>query len=381
MGAFRNRRLPPCEEFFGRAATVVRSAPGRVNLIGEHTDYNDGLVLPLALARCTTVELVPGDTDRVRAVTDFAATEGIREYRLGNEAPGGDWLDFVQGCSWAMRARMPPQGFALRITSTVPPGAGLASSAALTVGIVRALAAHAGTPLDPRELALLAHRAEHDFVGARVGVMDHFAASLGDPGHALFLDTRDLSTEKIPLPEALGLVVIDSGIAHRHASGEYNRRRAECEAARDSLGVRSLREITLTALSRIAALPEPLGRRVRHVASENERVQEACHALRRGDLQHLGQLFYASHRSLRDDYEVSTPEVDQLVELAMADPDVCGARLTGGGFGGSVVVAVRAGTEQAVARRVLAAYCARTGVSGRTLLPCTEARAVSETPA
>jgi galactokinase len=259
-------------------------------------------------------------------------------------------------------------GFDARIASAVPVGAGLASSAALTVALARALRAAFALALDDRSLALAAQRAECDFVGAKVGVMDPLAATLADARSALLIDTRSLAVERIPLPAGMELAAIDSGVAHRHASGGYNTRRAECEEACRRLGVASLR--ALEEVPGVARrLPGPLARRVRHVLAENARVRAAVAALRAGDLAALGACLSASHVSLRDDYEVSTPDVDTLVAIAEGTPDVLGARLTGGGFGGAVLVLVRAGEAAALAPRIAAAYATRTGRRPAVLLP------------
>jgi galactokinase len=199
--------------------------------------------------------------------------------------------------------------------------------------------------------------------------MDPMAASLADAGTALFLDARSLQYEKVALPPGADLIVIDSGVAHNHAAGDYNTRRAECERACALLGVPLLRELTAADLPRINALPDPLCRRARHVVTENDRVLAAVAAMRRGDLPGLGELFYASHRSMRDDYEVSVPEIDLLVELARADRDVFGTRLTGGGFGGAVVMLSRAGTGAAVAARMARSYREQSGREPRVLVP------------
>ena len=357
---------------FGRAATVVASAPGRVNLIGEHTDYNGGFVLPTTIPQRTEVAIAPRDDDVVRVVTDArSVARAEAEYRLADERRADGWLDYVQGCTAMLGAeRHQGRGFDVAIASTVPVGAGLSSSAALEVAVLRGLRALYALGLDDVALALVAHRAEHDFVGARVGVMDQMAASLADETSALFLDTRSLAWERVPLPATLELAAIDSGIAHEHAAGGYNDRRAECERAATLLGVSTLREIQDRddADARAAALPAPLDRRVRHVVTENARVLAAVAALRAGDVDELGQVLTAGHASLRDDYEVSTSEVDLLVSLAEADPDVLGARMTGGGFGGAVVLVTRHGRAAEAAARVAAAY-ARDVAGGRVLIP------------
>ena len=357
---------------FARAPTVTASAPGRVNLIGEHTDYNGGFVLPTAIPQRSVVALAPRNDDRVRVVgTDVGGA--MRGYGLGAEAPSGDWLDYVQACTWSLRDRgQTLTGFDAAIRSTVPIGSGVSSSAALEVSLLRALRTAFGLALDDVELALAGHHAEHDFVGARVGVMDQMAASLADEGTALFLDTRSLVYERVPIPAAGELVVLDSGLAHRHASGVYNTRREECERACTLLAVSQLRDLGPGDLTRVACLPELLARRAHHVVTENARVLAAVEALRNADLRRLGILFRESHASMRDDYEVSLPEIDVLVDLACSDTAVYGARLTGGGFGGAVVVLARAGSGSGVAERVRRAYAERTGrgatvlVAGRT---------------
>jgi galactokinase len=358
--------MPTFQNLFGRAAEVAASAPGRVNLIGEHTDYNDGLVLPTAVPQCTTVELALRPDDRV-SVASTSIGGDVRSYRLGLESRTGDWLDYVQGCTRVLAERAPLRGFDALIASTLPLGGGLASSAALEVALLRALRTALAVPLDDVALALVAHRAEYDFVGARVGVMDQMAASLADAGTALFLDARSLAHEAVALPASLGLLVIDSGIAHRHAGGDYNARRNECERAAALLGVRTLRDLPEDGVARAAALPEPLARRVRHVVGENARVCDAVAALRAADLPALGALFLASHASLRDDFAVSLPELDALVEIAASEPAVYGARLTGGGFGGAVLIAARADAASETASRIAAVYRARTGAAGRVV--------------
>src|SRR5437764_2882779 len=317
---------------------VRAAAPGRVNLIGEHTDYNGGFVLPTAIPQRTRVELIARGDRRVTAHS--ANTAEADTYTLGDEHRRGDWLDYVQGLTWALREKgfIEVGGFELHVTSDVPLGGGLSSSASLEVAVLRAIRDAFGLELDDLSLARLGQLAENEFVGARSGIMDQMAASLADQSTALFLDTRSLEFRRIPLPAEADLVVVHSGISHGIAGGEYNTRRAECEDAARQLGVPQLRDLRLDDLPRIARLPEPLNRRARHVLREDERVLESITALAESNLAHLGELFIASHASLRDDFEVSVPEVDLLVDLARADAEVYGARMTGGGFGGSVVM-------------------------------------------
>lgn len=347
---------------------AAADAPGRVNVIGEHTDYHEGFVLPCATPQRTHVVLTRTGGRHVRLRS--ANVAGTVEFELGGEARGRGWADYIQGLTQALSRRGAAlDGFELRVSSDVPVGSGLSSSAALEVAALRAMRLAFELELDDVEIARLAQRAEVDFVGAPVGLMDQMASSLGDPDHVLFLDTRTLGFERIALPKALGLVVIDSGVAHQHAGGGYASRRAESEAAARALGVSCLRDIGLDALSRINALPDLLARRARHIVSENARVLSACEALRRGDLGALGTLMIASHASLRDDYEVSIPEVDALVSIANRRPEVYGARMTGGGFGGAVVIAARADARREVADQVSREYQDVTGRHGSVLLP------------
>ncbi|PZR94474.1 MAG: galactokinase [Candidatus Chloroheliales bacterium] len=359
------------QELYGSAPAVVVSAPGRVNLIGEHTDYNGGFVLPTAIPQRTTVELSPRRDKAVHAVSaSMGEQPAIHEYFIGMETPHHDWVDYVQGVSWALyTANHPLRGFDAWISSDVPLGSGLSSSAALEVALLRALRDAFGLKMDDVQLARLGQTAENDFVGAHVGIMDQMAASLADEHTALFLDTRSLEYQRVPLPADLDLVVLNSGIVHDHASGDYNTRRGECERACELLGVRQLRDLGVADLPRVDALPEPLNRRARHVITEDQRVLDAVAALRAGDLARLGQLFYASHASMRDDYQISVPEIDLIVELARREPDIFGARLTGGGFGGAVVMLARKGSGYTVGQRIAQEYAAQTGRNPTLLVP------------
>jgi len=366
---------------FGRRPTVDVGAAGRVNLIGEHTDYNGGFVLPTAIPQRTRVQLAPRDDATVRlASTNLGAR--IESYVLGQETPvrgraaapdarpQASWIDYVQGVTrFAAEAGHRLGGFEALISSTVPIGSGLSSSAALEVAVMRALDAAFRLELDPIQMAQLGRRAENEFVGAQTGIMDQMAASLADLGTALFLDTRSLAWERVPLPSGAELIVIDSGVAHDHSAGDYNTRRAECEHAANMLAVDQLRDVPLEALARVEALPEPLNRRARHVVTEDARVLEAVETMRRGDMARLGELFYASHASMRDDYAVSVPAVDRLVDLAGREPDVYGARLTGGGFGGSIVALARAGAAGSAAESIARRYAESTGHSPTVLVP------------
>jgi len=343
------------------------SAPGRVNLIGEHTDYNEGLVLPAAIPRRVTIDVSPRADRGVRLESAHFPPVA---YALGDERRAGDWADHVRGITWALAAAgHRVGGFDASVRSSLPPGAGLASSAALGVAMLRALREQHALALDDLAIARLAHRAESQFVGARVGTMDQLSASLGRDGEVLFIDTRTLAIERVPLPADLALVVIDSGIRHEHASGAYNVRRAECDEAARRLGVRALRDATPGGIERLVRDHPALGRRARHVVSENERVRTFLDALRAGDLGICGQVLDASHRSLRDDFEVSLPEADALAEALRAEAGVYGARLVGGGFGGSVLGITRPRDAAAVASRAAERYRTSVGRTASVLLP------------
>jgi galactokinase len=315
---------------------VVAFAPGRVNLIGEHTDYNDGLALPFAIGDGVTVRAAAGPDGRIEAL---AADLGERDdFALGDgrlDSVDG-WRAFVRGAAGELAdASVPVCGAELEITGTVPRGAGLSSSAALEVALVLALIALAGAPEPNRlELAQLCSRIENEWVGAQTGLLDQIASLFGEEDRALLIDFRALSVRPVPLSlNDFRLVTVDSGEKHTNAGSGYNERRAECAQACERLGVASLRDATL---ERAQELPEPLNRRARHVITENARVLDAVEALECEDMESLGSLLDASHASLRDDYEISTPAVDDTVARCK-QAGALGARIMGGGFGGSVL--------------------------------------------
>ncbi len=362
---------PSFAQLYGHAPTVISDAPGRANLIGEHTDYNGGFVLPTVIPQRTRIELAPRTDDTVRISSMEAEPAGeVVQYVLGAEQRGRDWLDYVQGVTQILRAEHHViHGFEARIDSAVPLGSGLSSSAALEVSLTRALRTAFDLKLDDLRIAQIGQRAENEFVGANVGIMDQMASSLGEAGAALFIDTRNLYFEVISLPVQVELVIINSGVSHSHAGSEYNTRRNECQRACELLGVTQLRELSSADLGKLADLPEPLRRRARHVITENERVLAAVEAIRAGNARQLGILFYASHRSMRDDYEVSIAEIDLLVEIAAADSDIYGARLTGGGFGGSVIMLAVQGRSRLAAERIADTYAQQSGRQPAILVP------------
>jgi len=315
--------------------TAVRAfGPGRVNLIGEHTDYNDGLCLPFAIAAGVTVEAADGPGGRIEAhALDLGETDA---FAIDEPEPAEGWRAFVRGTAAELqRAGHALEGAVLRIRGDVPRGSGLSSSAALEVALALALLAHSGrAEPDRRDLARLCSRVENDWVGAQTGLLDQLAALFGREGHAIRLDMRTLAVDPVALD--LGgwrLVTVDSGVVHAHAGSGYNARRRECAEAAAALGVASLRDAEPDAAAR---LPDPLDRRVRHVLAENARVDEAVAALGAGDLAAVGAVLDASHASLRDDYEVSVPEADRTVERLRA-AGAAGARMVGGGFGGAIL--------------------------------------------
>jgi galactokinase len=346
----------------GRDPDGVWAAPGRVNLIGEHTDYNDGFVLPTAIDRLVLAAAGRRDDRRLRLWT--LQSEPPADLHLADVGPGKveGWAAYPAGVAWALgQAGVTVGGADLVVDGDVPAGAGLSSSAALECATATALADLEGAGLDRVTLAGLARRAENEVVGVPSGAMDQMVSMLGRAGHALFLDTRSLDTEQVPLPlEAAGLrlVVIDTRAGHRLVDGAYADRRAACEAAAATLGVPALRDATPAQVEAAAdALGEEGLRRARHVVTENARVLEAVRLLRAGELERLGPLLAASHASLRDDYEVSSPELDTAVAAAVAAGAV-GARMTGAGFGGSALALARTDLVGRVDEQVRAAFAA-----------------------
>ena len=366
------------EEAFGPGAEAVTvTAPGRVNLIGEHTDYNDGFVLPMAIDHAVEMAARPraGPEIRIRAV-DLGETAVLSSALPIATDPERPWSNYVRGVLWALaRAGFPAGGMDLAFGGNLPQGAGLASSAALEVATALAAAALGGLRLEVADLARLCQRAENEFVGVQCGIMDPFVSLAAKAGHALLLDCRSLEFRHVPLPLAGHAVAIcHSGVRHALVASEYNRRRRECADGVEALRrrfpeVRALRDATLEQLeaSRPAVSPV-VYRRCRHVVAENARVIAAAGALQEGDLERFGRLMDASHASLRDDYEVSCPEIDLLVELARRSPGVLGSRITGGGFGGCTVSLVAREAVDAFREGVLGEYARRTGLCPRLLV-------------
>ncbi len=340
-------------------------APGRVNLIGEHTDYNGGFVFPAALDLFCDVRAEPALDGRLAARSCNLGEE--RSWSV-EELPAaqsrGDWGDYVAGVAIElMRLGVKPPPAQLEINSSVPIGSGLSSSAALEVSVGAALAALAGAQVSLKELALACQRAENDFVGMKCGIMDQFVSAFGEAGHAILIDCRSLEHQVVPVPAGLQLLVVNSMVHHELASSEYNTRRRECEQAVEILG-KPLRDISVGEWPATAPkLPETLRRRVRHVVHENARVLGFVEACRRKDPQQMGRLMAESHLSMRDDYQISCEEIDYLVETASRQEGVAGARMTGGGFGGCTVNLVRSDAVASFREAVVAAYQERFGIT------------------
>jgi galactokinase len=349
------------QKVFGAPPQAVGEAPGRVNLLGEHTDYNDGFVLPVAIAQRTRVAM---RSNREARFSLHAQGQGETVHFTLEAPPPQHFASYVYGCLMLARARgavIPP--LQIYVESDVPMGVGLSSSAALEVATLRCLRQLLALPFDDVLVAQLAQRAEIEYAGVNCGIMDQMASSLADTGRALLLDTRTLERRFVELPAGSAVLVIDSGVARSLAASGYNQRRAECEEAARLLGVASLRDVA--NVQALAPLTGTLLRRARHVVSENARVLQAVAC---SGAQEFGQLMNASHASLRDDYEVSTPELDRLVGLLQAQAGVYGARLTGAGFGGACVALCRAQEVAHTAALVLDQYGAA-GQHGTVLVP------------
>jgi len=343
----------------GRAPRFYR-APGRVNLIGEHVDYSEGFVLPLAIDRVTVAASAPRD-DRVVRIRSLDRDD-CAEFDLDAPHPtrAGAWSDYARGVAIALSRRVPITGADVAVRTSVPIGAGLSSSAAFELAVGLALLGASGQEISKHELAHAAQEAENGFVGLRSGIMDQLASAFGVRDHALLIDCRSEEVTPVPIPSEAAIVVADTGVKHELSGSAYNDRRAESEEAARLLGVRTLRDVSIADFARRGAtLPELLRKRARHVVGENARVLATVVALRAGDLATAGAHMNASHDSLRDDYEVSAPELDVLVDAARTVDGVYGARMTGGGFGGSIVVLARRDAVAPLGRALESAYGSR----------------------
>jgi len=342
-------------ERYGAAPSVIASAPGRVNLIGEHTDYNLGLVLPMAIDRriWAAGRVIEKNLFRLSSENQDEAVEV-----KGTVRRQGNWSDYPLGVVWSLQGQgCRLSGMEMHFWGDVPVGAGLSSSAAIEIATAFLVRKLCGIKIHVTEIARICSIAENSFVNMHCGIMDQMASALSKKGHALYIDCRDLSTEDVPLDLAdYCIAIVNSGVGRELIGSGYNNRRAECEDAAKLLKVKSLRELDADDFPRIEKLPSPLNRRARHILSENHRVTNAVKHLRDGDLEGFGQLMNLSHQSLRDDYEVSTPELDWLVDRATALEGVLGARLTGAGFGGCIIALARLDAIKNFKESLLAPY-------------------------
>jgi len=359
------------EKKHGRPPRWIAAAPGRVNVIGEHTDYNDGFVLPMAI-EYYTVMAADRPADGRSVITLRSTLEGepaVIDLAVSVKPGVPKWGNYPRGVIAGFQARgVNPGGLDVLVHSTVPLGSGLSSSAALEVCTATLVEAVTGQTIDPVEKALLAQKAEHDFAGVPCGIMDQFISALGRAGHLLLLDCRTRATELVPMDDpAVSLLIINTNVKHELGSGEYAKRRAECEAAARILGVASLRDAAPEQLERAKGkMTDVVFRRARHVIGEIERTLHAAEGIRQSNWPTVGQFMYASHTSLRDDYEVSCKELDAVVDIAEDlgfRGGVYGCRMTGGGFGGCCVALVKTAAIPAITQKIAAEYPAKTGLA------------------
>jgi len=360
----RSRVLAEFARLHGAPATQIVRSPGRVNLIGEHTDYNDGFVLPLAIDRATWMALRPRTDDTV--ALHSADFNEAAQFTLGDWRRGGpEWSEYAKGVAEQLvREKFALRGFDAVIATDVPVGAGLSSSASFSLALTRALHAVSGFPWDSRRMARLCQRVEHERIGVNCGIMDQLVIAAAQDGQALLIDCRSLDLKSAPVPAGCAVVILDTRKSRTLAGSAYNERRAQCEAAAKFFGARALRDVSLGQLAGAQGKLDALvWRRARHVVGENDRTQRAATVLAAGDARQLGELMNASHESLRADYEVSCAELDEICALARAQPGCLGARMTGAGFGGCAVALVEAGKAAALVAAVAPAYQKRFGVA------------------
>ena len=354
---------------YGRPPRWIVAAPGRVNVIGEHTDYNDGFVLPMAIERYAIMAADAAATPGKISIYDTHFKENATIDVSAPVTKGQPkWSNYIRGVLAGFQNRgVKIPALDIAFMSTVPLGGGLSSSAALEVCTATLIEAATGKKIDPVDKALLAQKAEHDFAGVPCGIMDQFISALGREGHLLLLDCRTRKTELVPMSDpSVALLVINTNVKHELSGGEYAERRAQCEEAAKNLGVKSLRDVTADQLEKgKAKLSEVVFRRARHVIGEIERTVHAAEGIRASNWPAVGNLMYASHASLRDDYEVSCKELDDVVAIAEDigyKGGVYGCRMTGGGFGGCCVALVKADAADAITKKMAADYKAKTGI-------------------
>ena len=362
--SLKDRVVADFRSRYGEAPPLVVRAPGRVNLIGEHTDYNDGFVLPMAIDRAVWIAFRRRDDHLVRVHSlEFGQASDFSLHHLHREAKG--WVEYVKGMAWALQddgAEL--GGWEGVVASDIPVGAGLSSSAALELATARAFAVVSNLTWDAVRMAKLGQRAENEWVGMNCGIMDQMISSAGQSGRALLIDCRSLHIHAVPLAPETSVVVLDSGKRRGLVDSAYNERRSQCEAAARFFGVEALRDVTSERLkAEGSALDDLTYRRARHVVTENERTLQAAEALRQCASAAMGRLMVASHVSMRDDFEISCVELDAMVSCALGQKSCFGARMTGGGFGGCAVALVRAEATEEFAAQVVSCYSAATGLT------------------
>ena len=382
--SLRDRVVDEFTRLHGAPPAIVARAPGRVNLIGDHTDYNDGFVLPMAIDRAVWIALTPrrDRTVRVRSL-DFGQSAELRlDEPMTPPATANGWAEYMRGVAWALAdAGYATGGWDGVAAGDVPLGAGLSSSAALELATARAFASTGGFTWEPATMARLAQRAENRWVGVNCGIMDQLISAAGEAGHALLIDCRTLATRAVPVPANVAVVVLDTATRRGLVDSAYNERRAQCEQAARVFGVKALRDVDEATFARRAGeLDELTRRRARHVITENARTVAAAEALGRGDARTVGRLMDESHASLRDDFAVSSPALDTMVAVARAQDGCHGARMTGAGFGGCAVALVDAGAAQAFAENVARRYEADAGQMPNVYV-CAASQGASASPA
>jgi len=346
---------------FNAKAEIFVRAPGRVNLIGEHTDYNEGFALPMAIDRAAYMALTPRNDSQVR-VYALDYQEEI-SFSLQNLQKESGWGEYIKGVADEMqKAGMPLRGFAAILTGDIPRGAGLSSSAAVELATARAFAALSNLAWNPVQMARLAQRAENNWVGVQCGILDQLASAASQSGSAMFLDCRSLDYQIMPLPKSIAIVILDTGTRRGLVESAYNERRSQCEQAARALGVKSLRDVHSVEALKNLPVEESVKKRARHIITENARVQQAAQAIQQGDMARLGALFNASHESLRDDFEVTNDALNWMAEAAQEDAACYGARMTGAGFGGCAIALTQAADAEAFSQRVAQRYQQRSRI-------------------
>jgi len=347
--------------YFNAKPEFIVRAPGRVNLIGEHTDYNDGFVLPMAIDRAVWIALSPRADSQIRVRSLDLEVDSA--FDLHSLTQGDGWLEYIKGVAYELqKAGHELRGFDAVMTGDVPRGAGLSSSAAVELATARAFAAVSGFAWDAVQMAKIAQKAENEWVGMNCGIMDQMASAAAKEGYALFLDCRTLEVQHAPLPENTSVVILDTSTRRGLVDSAYNERRSQCEEAARWFGVKALRDVSVEEFEKRSGLREVVMKRARHIITENARVLEAVQVMKAGNVKRLGELFNASHNSLRDDFEVTNEALNQIVECAQEQSTCYGARMTGAGFGGCAVALVREENAQEFTNAVSAAYKQRSGL-------------------